>query len=80
MTFRAYFNRRSEAPQVWSVDEGSQETEINVKGFVIHGCTVNAQFNGQRPNNDSPVAWIEIEADTYRILDGVVHFSRKAAA
>jgi hypothetical protein len=28
---RIYFNRHEDAPQVWSVDEGSVETEICVQ-------------------------------------------------
>lgn len=73
--FRAYFNRHREAPRVCSIDEGTQETEINCLGFVMHaGCRAVTQYNGQRPNEDSPVFWVWIDADSYRILDGWAHF------
>jgi hypothetical protein len=32
--FRTYFNRHSDAPNVWSVDMGTQETEINVANVI----------------------------------------------
>lgn len=79
MIFRAYFNRLNEAPQVWSIDEGTQASEINVKGFVVYNCVVTARANYQKPNNDSPVAWIEIDAHGYVLVEGIAHFTRKAA-
>lgn len=79
MTFRAYFNRHREAPQVCSIDEGTQDSEINVLGFVVHGCSVISRYNGVRANENTPSFWIEIEADSYRVLDGIVHFTSKAA-
>jgi hypothetical protein len=73
--FRVYFNRHSEFPQIWSVDEGTQESEINVIGFVIHrGCYLESRYNGDKPNDDSPCAWIEVQANDYYIKGGIVHF------
>ena len=77
--FRAYFNRHREQPQVWSIDEGDQSTEINVSSFAVNaGCIVASRYNGDKPNEDSPSAWIEIHADYYYIVDGAVHFARHA--
>lgn len=74
--FRAYFNRKREFPQVWSIDEGTQASEVNVIAFIAHpGCKVASRYNGSKPNDDSPSAWIEIHADHYYIVDGVANFS-----
>lgn len=77
--FRVYFNRHREKPQIWSVDSGDQSTEANVIGFVVNGCAVISRYNGENPNDDSPSAWIEVHADYYYIVDGVVHFSMRPA-
>lgn len=75
-TFRAYFNRHREFPQCWSLDEGAQDSEVNVINFVTHGCDVTSRYNGDKPNEDSPSAWIEIQAEYYNIVGGVAHFWR----
>lgn len=73
--FRVYFNRKREAPQVWSIDEGSQESEVNLQAFVIGpGCTAISHYNGQPPNEDSPSAWIEVQAHGYEITRGAAYF------
>ncbi len=73
--FRAYFNRKREAPQVWSIDEGTQDSEVNVTRFICHaGCKVESRYNGAQPNDDSPSAWIAIQADDMRVRNGVAHF------
>jgi len=78
--YRLYFNRKSEAPQIWACDEGTQESEINVAGFVIHqGCYTESRYNGEKPNEDSPSAWIEVHADYRYIAGGIVHFTRLPA-
>lgn len=79
-TFRVYFNRKREAPQVWSVDEGTQASEVNVTAFFISdGCTVRSHYNGEKPNEDTPSAWMEVTADYYYIVDGVARFTRYPA-
>lgn len=78
--YRVYFNRKREAPQVWSVDEGTQESEVNVCGFVIHqGCYTSSHYNGEKPNEDSPVAWIEVHADYTYLANGIMNFTRLPA-
>jgi hypothetical protein len=75
--YRAYFNRKREAPQVWSLDEGTQASEVNVIGFQTEpGCTMRSRYNGDKPNDDSPSAWVEIHADYYFIKDGIATFRR----
>lgn len=32
MTYRLYFNRCADFPQIWSIDEGTCATEVNVIG------------------------------------------------
>lgn len=38
MNWRIYFNAWQEAPLLWSVDQGTQETEIKVEGVRIDGA------------------------------------------
>lgn len=78
--YRVYFNRKSEFPQVWSCDEGTQDSEVNLIGFVIHqGCFTESHYSGAKPNEDSPSAWIEVTADYRYIVGGVMHFTRLPA-
>lgn len=73
--FRTYFNRHREFPQVWSIDEGTQESEVNVIGFICHqGCEIESRYNGTKPNEDSPSAWIEIRANYMYLVGGIAHF------
>lgn len=63
-TYRVYFNREREWPQSWSVDEGSQATEINVVGFHIEGCIVSSHTRPRQIEesfDNSPFAWLEVE-------------------
>ena len=76
MIYRAYYNKHSDAPQVWSIDEGTQDSEIHVLGFVTEG-KVQSRWNGERSQPDCPVAWIEIKADGFRVLNGIAIFERK---
>lgn len=59
--YRVYFNRLNEAPQIWSVDEGEQTTEINVIGVSIHDCVVETKCDlKETVNRDRPRAWLEV--------------------
>lgn len=58
--YRIYFNRKKDAPQVWSVDEGSQESEINVREVRLHGVFAKFVYLGGEPNPDTPVAVCEV--------------------
>lgn len=77
-TYRIYFNRKAEWPQVWSVDEGAQTSEINVIGFVLHGIHA---VSHTRPKEEiettnhlnNPFAWIEVTG-LLRIVGGKAYF------
>lgn len=75
MIFRVYFNRKREAPQVWSIDEGDQSTEVNVINFRLGPwVTAEGEYNGQRVNDTTPSALMLVEAKGYRIVDGIAVF------
>jgi hypothetical protein len=64
--YRVYFNRAREWPQCWSVDEGTQDTEVNVCGFQIDGCAVASRSlpPGARTGLEAdrhPFAWLEVD-------------------
>lgn len=70
MMWRIYFNYARDFPLVWSVDEGSPESEFIVQHIELHGCTAVTKFaDGQQPK-----AWIEVKADKLLIRGGIAHF------
>ena len=79
MIYRLYFNRCEDFPQIWSIDQGTTETEINVVDYRTEGhvrvCGGRAPdfaaVNGQR----EPKAWASVDAHTLHIVDGVAVFS-----
>lgn len=69
--YRLYFNRKNECPQVWSIDEGDQSSEVNVQWFSLLGCTAASIYNHGVANEDTPVAWIAVKG-TAEFRDGGV--------
>lgn len=68
--YRAYFNRLNEAPQVWSVDEGDQSSEINVTAVSFRNCEVISRTNlGETDIENKPKAWFQARG-TLRIERG----------
>lgn len=75
MIYRAYFNRLSEYPFCWSIDEGTQDTEISVMAVIIlPPCVVTTHCLDERPNSESPVAWIEVSGEL-EITNDVAYLS-----
>jgi hypothetical protein len=73
--WRVYFNRRNEAPQIWSIDEGDQTSETNVKDWKLHRCDADSHEDlSVKPNPDTPTAWVEVIHATMQIIHGVAHF------
>lgn len=78
MIYRLYFNRCEDFPQIWSIDQGTTETEINVIGFRTEGqvhvqsgrAEDFAKVDGQR----EPKAWAVVTAHSLRIDNGVAVF------
>lgn len=69
--YRVYFNRLNEAPQVWSVDEGTQASEINVSAVSLVNCDAETKVDlAETVNRDRPKAWIEVRGEL-RITNGV---------
>lgn len=76
--YRIYFNRKAEAPQVWSVDEGQQGSEFNVSDFKIHAVGMvepGADFS-VKVNQDSPTVWIWVRNAVLEMRAGQAHFFR----
>jgi hypothetical protein len=72
--YRAYFNKLSEAPQVWSVDEGNQGSEINVQWIIFKDVTAHSVFDGTVVDRQNvPCAWIEVLGEA-EFRDGGVIF------
>lgn len=61
MLYRVYFNRFSDHPNIWSVDQGTQDTEINVEAVTLLNCNVTTRSNPQETVNEfRPKAWLEV--------------------
>lgn len=59
--YRCYFNRRSDAPRVWSIDEGDVSSEINVSAIHTRNADICTRTNlTERDTENKPMVWIEI--------------------
>lgn len=74
VTWRIYFNRHREAPQVWSIDQGDQSSEVNVQKVVCIGCYLESEYNGTPANENTPSALFRVSADSLRIDNGQAIF------
>lgn len=75
-TYRIYFNRKREAPQVWSYDEGDQSTEVNIIDYKLHKISLvepGADF-GVKANENSPTVWLIVHRAIVQMQAGVAHF------
>jgi hypothetical protein len=68
MILRVYFNRSSEAPYVWSVDEGDISTEKNYISVEMGPNThVITRYDQTRDNVNDPRAWLEVDCKMYAV-------------
>ncbi len=70
--FRIYFNRHSDFPLVWSVDQGDQSTEINVKRVVTRGVRTYTD-GGVGDNVNSPTVWIVVEGGNLQVIEDIAY-------
>ncbi len=63
-----YFNRANDFPQVWSVDQGSHASEINVQRIVLRVLPVTSGYD-PTATYPEPKAWFEVDG-ALRIEDG----------
>lgn len=70
MIYRLYFNRCEDFPQIWSVDEGTPETEINVVGVRVNGLRVTSRIMPR----EKPSGWFEVDG-TLTVTAGIAVFS-----
>lgn len=69
MKYRVYFHKRDgNDPVVWSVDEGTQDTEIHVQGYVLNGVYAYSESKLDAKAGE-PSGWISIP-DAHRELNG----------
>ena len=60
-----YFNRANDFPQVWSVDQGSHASEVNVQTIHLRTLPVVSRYNPDAEYPE-PKAWFEVHG-TLRI-------------
>lgn len=80
MTFRLYFNRCEDWPQIWSIDDGDIAHECNVvawrtePGVTMRAGRVSDELRATLDKARQPVAWCEVEAANCRIEAGIAVF------
>ncbi len=74
--YRIYYNRTAEYPLIWSIDQGTQETEINVKAIKLHRCnlTTGGDPTAPRVSKDVPCVWFEVWHATLVVKDDIALF------
>ena len=78
--YRVYFNARADWPRVWSIDAGTQESEIIVKLFTIDNCravarTLTGAELAEADRTRTPIAWLEVDG-ILDVRDDVAMFHR----
>ena len=75
MTYRLYFHKRNgNDPVIWSVDEGTQGSEIHVQGFLLLHLNVTSGRNLEAKDGE-PSGWMVIQNAHMRIEDGIAIFT-----
>jgi hypothetical protein len=75
-TYRIYYHRIENAPQVWAVDEGTTATEIHVQGFTLIGGIVRGRV-AANPEEGQPGGWLEVADMELELSGGCAVFSRR---
>lgn len=74
MTIRIYFNRKEDAPYVWSVDWGDISTERHFMTVTVEGSvTLTSCYDPTKDNVGEPRAWFEIKKDGWLFEDQPGH-------
>jgi hypothetical protein len=72
MTYRLYFHKRDgDDPVVWSIDEGTQDSEMHVQRFSLIGLIAHSRSNLDAKPGE-PAGWIEVENAKARFYGGGV--------
>lgn len=61
MTYRLYFHKRNgNDPVVWSIDEGTQETEMHIRWFRLERCAGYSMVDLDAKDGE-PSGWIQVD-------------------
>jgi hypothetical protein len=75
-SWRVYYNRWAEAPLIWSIDKGAQDTEFNVKEIHLHRVNADTMVDPSVPSGDRerPRVWFQVDHAVLRVQDDIAHF------
>jgi len=59
-TYRVFFNNKADAPNCWSVDTGTIDSEIIVASIQLLGVDLVSRLNLSADNVREPKAWFEV--------------------
>lgn len=69
-----YYNRRADFPQIWSVDEGSHASEINVRDVAVL-APMHTHFDAEAKYPE-PNAWLDCDDCHIEITSGTAVIRR----
>jgi hypothetical protein len=58
--YRLYFNSTSDAPNCWSMDEGTIHSELQIASIKLINVQVRSRLNLAADNVREPKAWFEV--------------------
>lgn len=79
MNVRVYFNRWADKPFIWSVDLGSQDTEVRVSDVHLNQVSGQTEIDESVLNGDKerPRVWIRYTNVGMHFVDGEAFIWRK---
>ena len=79
MKYRIYYDKTEDGVAWWSIDEGTQDTEVRVRWISINpGVALNNGCNTNPHKPSEPSAWFETYNATCSIMNGGALFSAVA--
>lgn len=77
MRIRIYYNRDQADGLIWSYDHGTQETEVNVSAWHVHGLSTESgrDMTVVPGDQERPRVWVNIfGVERVDVRGGIAHF------
>lgn len=75
---RIYYNSRAAAPFIWCFDHGTQESEMAITGWSLHGLVAKSggpDMNVPAKSTEAPRVWVEVDGvERIEYRNGEAHF------
>jgi hypothetical protein len=75
MNYRVYFHKRNgNDPVVWSMDEGTQVSEIHIQGVAIARGVSATTGTNLEPKEGEPAGWLNLHGAKFKLTNGWAYF------